>query len=338
MGTGSAGFNGDGLPALESDLYLPVAPLVDPGGRLWFLDWNNHRLRFLDDDGLVQTAVGNLLPGDGPQDGRERGAGAPGLEVPMNHPTDLAMRDGQLLLAVWHNHKIRSYDPSTGLVRILAGDAPGFLGDGGPASEALLAYPSALDVGPEGRVWIADNENGRLRVIEDGQIDTAAGSGVVGFNGDGLAAHESDLGFPPEPGGGVLVGEGAVWLAESRTHRIRRFDLQTRTLQTVAGTGAAGWDGDGPATEVALAFPHDLEWGPDGALWFSDSHNHAIRRLVDGQIETMVGGTEGFAGDGGLALDASLAGPAGIAFSPEGDLYIADQGNHRVRRVRRGEW
>ncbi len=355
VGTGAAGFNGDGRAASETDLYRPIAPLFGEDGRLWLLDWNNHRLRVVE-DGVVTTAVGSLLPGDGPQDGREEGAGAPGPDVPLNHPTDLAWRGGELVMAAWHNHKIRSFDPATGLVRILAGADPGFLGDGGLAADALLQYPAALDVDETGAIWVIDNENGRLRRIADGTIETVAGTGEVGFNGDDRAPLETELGLPPgsglgfEPGGGVLVGDDGIWLAESLTHRIRRFDTNAGTFTTVAGTGVEDHAGDGAALDVPLAFPHDLEWGPDGALWFTDSHNNLVRRLLEGRVETMVGipgdgGSVGISerasaeeiGDGGLARDATLAGPAGIAFDAAGDLYIADRDHHRIRRVVR-DW
>lgn len=345
VGTGEAGFNGDGLTPLESDLYRPISVTFDGSGHLYLLDWNNHRLRVVDGDGLVQTAVGSLIPGDGPQDGREEAGGAPGAEVPMNHPTDLAWRDGDLLMAVWHNHKIRAYDPSTGLVTIVAGSDPGFSGDGGEAQTALLQYPGAVEVDPDGRIWVVDNDNGRLRVIEDGVIDTVVGSGTLGFNGDGRPFLETDLGLPPgrgegfEPGGGIAIdGDGVVWLAETTTHRIRRFDPRegAEWVSTIAGTGEAGWNGDGHGVETQVDSPHDVEVGPDGGLWFSDSHNHRVRRIVNGEVETVVGsGEEGFAGDGGPALEAALARPAGLAFDEDGNLYIADQDNHRIRKVLR---
>ena len=341
VGTGHAGWNGDG-PAAEIDLYRPIAVLPD-GDRVWFLDWNNHRLRVLQDD-AVSTAVGNEIPGDGPQDGSEYGDGAPGLDVPMNHPTDLALLDGDVLLTVWHNHKLRRYDPVSGLVTVVAGGEPGFTGDGGPAQDALLQYPQGGDV-EDGVIWFTDNENGRVRRIVDGTIETVAGTDEVGWNGDDLPPLETRLGLPPgsgegfEPGGGLLIDDGIIWLAESLTHRIRRFDPAAGTFATVAGTGEAGWDGDGEATSVRLTFPHDLERGPDGALWFSDAHNHAVRRLVDGEVQTMVGGHgAGFGGDGGPASEAVLSRPAGIAFDDAGDLWIADHENHRIRRVLRGDW
>jgi len=341
VGTGAAGFNGDGNPPLESDLYRPISVTFDAAGAMYFLDWNNHRLRVIDGDGLVQTAVGSLIPGDGPQDGREEGDGAPGHEVPMNHPTDLAWAGDQLLLAVWHNHKIRAYDPASHLVTIVAGSEPGFAGDGEDAATALLEYPGAVEVDPEGRIWVVDNDNGRLRVIEDGVIQTVVGSGTLGFNGDGRPLLETDLGLPPgrgegfEPGGGIAIDDdGIVWLAESLTHRVRRIDVVAGDITTIAGTGEPGWDGDGAG--AAVDYPHDVAIGPDGGLWFSDSHNHRVRRVVDGEVETMVGsGEEDFAGDGGPALEAAMGRPAGLAFDAEGHLYIADQDNHRIRKVLR---
>lgn len=167
-----------------------------------------------------------------------------------------------------------------------------------------------------------------------GTITTLAGSGDKTDNGPEQPALKANIN---QPFGLEFGPDGGLYVCERGLHRIRRWDPRSGVLSTVAGTGQAGYTGDGgPATSATLREPHELRFGPDGRLYFTDMANHVIRRvdLKSGRIDTVAGtGQPGFSGDGGPATGALLKQPHSLAFDPAGRLYIADIGNHRIRRV-----
>jgi hypothetical protein len=343
-GNGLQAFNGDGLTLAESAFYWPLDLEFSPDGRAYLVDWNNHRIRRVEADGRIQTVIGNALPGDGPADQSDNlPEGAPGLDVELNHPTDLQfMPDGTLLVAAWHNHKIRTFDPITGRVRVLCGAGPGAsMRD--VAKRSLLNQPKSVAIDSRQNVYVADSRNQRIRMIESEIMDTVAGSGKKGYEGDGgtplLASfYMQQIDENPEPGGSITVdGDGRVYLADTYNNRIRRIDFTARTVTTVAGNGTAGFGGDGgPAIAASLNLPRDIELGPDGRLFIADTNNQRIRAvdLTTGIITTIAGSGEGgFDGDGGPATAAKLQRPFGIGFDRDGQLYVADTFNNRFRKV-----
>jgi sugar lactone lactonase YvrE len=362
----------DGVSKREAALYWPMdiefAPL--PDGRGYILDWQNHRVRRVDSEGLVTTVIGSDSPGDGPGPGAGNevvAPGVPGTEVSLNHPTDIQFApDGTLYLAAWHNHKIRKYDVGTGLMQVACGRGPGFVGDPGPCGPdstgtapplpaALLSMPKAIALAPTGDLYIVDTRNFRVRRMSTGTgaIDTVAGMptrGSGGDDGDPLAAQFSfqkgldqqmggvSVDDNPEPGGAVaLDASGRLYIADTENQRIRRVDFSLRRIETVAGDGTAGFGGDGgAATSAQINYPRDIEISPDGRLFIADTDNHRIRvvDLATGIIDTVAGnGVAGEGGDGGEARAAGLRRPFGIGFDAAGDLYIADTRNNRIRRV-----
>jgi sugar lactone lactonase YvrE len=163
---------------------------------------------------------------------------------------------------------------------------------------------------------------------------TIAGTGVAGFSGDGGPGTKAEVNNPY----GLTIGpDGALYFCEIGNHRIRRLDLATKRISTVAGSGNKGYAGDGgPALEAALNEPYEVRFDRDGNLFFADMQNHAVRRVdrKSGVITTVAGtGVAGFSGDGGPAAKAQLRQPHSIAFDREGRLLICDIGNHRIRRV-----
>lgn len=342
-GDGKAAFNGDGLGATATSFYWPLDVEFSSDGRGYLVDWNNHRIRRVEADGRVQTVIGSDLPGDGPADQSDNNPeGAPGLDVELNHPTDLQfMPDGTLLVAAWHNHKIRTFDPVTGRVRVLCGAGPGFKRD--MAKRALMNQPKSVAVDARQNIYVADSRNQRIRMLENDILDIVAGSGTKGYDGEGgmplaVSFHMQQIDENPEPGGSITVDlEGRIYLADTYNNRIRRIDLKAGTVTTIAGNGTPGFGGDGgPATAAALNLPRDLELGPDGRLYIADTNNQRIRAvdLATGIITTVAGnGTPGFGGDGGPATMAPLQRPFGIGFDKAGDLFIADTFNNRIRRV-----
>ena len=350
-GNGDAAFTGEGEPALATSLYWPVDLEFAPDGLPYLLDWQNHRVRRIDADGMLRTVFGTDGIGDGPIPGTGDETVPPGVaatSINLNHPTDLQFSPdgGTLYLAAWHNHKIRKMDMATDLAEIVCGRGPGFAGDGGADATTLLNMPKGIALAPSGDLFVLDTRNFRVRRIAAGTgiIETVAGDGTRGAAGDGgdpLAAEFSFQGDSdnPEPGGSIaLDGEGRLYIADTENHRIRRADFSRGIIETVAGDGTPGAVGDGgPAILAELSHPRDVELGPDGRrLFIADTENHEIRvvDLETGIIDAVAGtGATGFSGDGGPAREAALDRPFGIAFDAAGDLFIADTLNNRIRRV-----
>jgi RHS repeat-associated protein len=187
-----------------------------------------------------------------------------------------------------------------------------------------------VDVGPDGSQYIALPHGDLIvRIAPDGTQSIVAGNGVEGFSGDGGPATQAMLGDPT----GVAVGrDGSLYIAEESNFRVRKVSPDG-TISTVAGTGVAGFSGDGgSATQAKLTFAERVAVAPDSSLYILDGQR--VRRVNnDGIINTVAGnGTVGFSGDGGLATAASLNASA-VAVAPDGGFYIADFGNRRVRRV-----
>ena len=358
VGNGLEGFNGEGKNRLETTLYWPFDISFLSNGRRILLDWNNHKVREILGDETIQTIVGTDFVGDGPADLSDlTPEGAPPLTVDLNHPTDILEFPNQdVIFMAWHNHKIRVIDHETGRVRVLLGAGAAFVGDGGPAKDARVNQPPHGTWDERGNFFFIDQRNQRIRVLydfanqrENAIVGTVAGTGTAGFNGDG-AALQTQLNFPaggnPEPSGGLTFGpDGALYFSDSNNNRLRKIvfggaaDFTDGQIVTVAGTGERDFGGDdGPAVDAKIAFPGDMEIGPDGNLYFADTNNNRVRMidLSSGVISTVVGtGEKGYGGDGGPALEAKLNRPFGVAFDPAGDLYVSDSFNSRIRKVKR---
>lgn len=383
-GTGKAGLGQDGLPAAEVMLYLPQDITFGPDGRLYILDWNNHRVRTVV-DGAIQTLIGTGYLGDAPE-GQAR-------EISLNHPTHISFDpEGRLILSAWHNSKIMAMDLATGHVKPICGTGGrDYGGDGGPAEQAVLDLPIATAFDSQGRMLIMDQANQRIRRVGlDGMINTVVGpdksyvpSGFTrvcaddgmggmtcklckaaeaqdpacaaqkpkpqGFAGDDHPATEALLFLPfgqrAPPTGRMELGPGdRLFIADTGNQRVRVFEPDGM-IHTVAGSGPAafdpsfsgGYSGDGgPATSAMLKNPTDVAVAPDGTLYIADNENFCVRKVdTAGVITTAAGrcGERGFGGDGGPATQALLDRPYGVAVDAQGNLWIADTHNHRVRVV-----
>jgi len=300
--------------------------------------------------------MGTDFVGDGPKDLSDKTPeGADPLTVDLNHPTDVQeFPNGDLLVMCWHNHKLRVIDKNDGRVHVLLGAGAGFMGDGGPAKDALVNQPPRAVLDPDGNLFFVDQRNQRLRVIYNFSadrgnaiIDTIVGTGTAGFNGDGPAL-QTQVAFPaggnPEPASGIAIGsDGTLYFSDTNNNRIRKVVFndpgvfKDGVVTTIAGTGDKGFAGDGDlAVNAQLSFPEDIEIGPDGNLYFADTDNNRVRMidLTTGIITTVAGtGESGYSGDGGLANAAKLQRPFGVAFGPDGNLYVSDTFNSRIRKV-----
>ncbi|RYE84217.1 MAG: hypothetical protein EOO65_02650, partial [Methanosarcinales archaeon] len=304
---------------------------------------------------IITTVAGNGSAGNS-------GDGGPATAAMLVGPTDIsalynASSGGVVLfIADQGNHRIRRVDEGGNITTVAGNGTLGYSGDGGPATAALLRYPFGVAVvcnTTSGGVvlYIADRANHRIRCVDEGgAITTAAGAASSGFSGDGGLATAATLQSPCGVSALINASSGGVvlYLADSGNQRIRRVD-EAGIITTVAGTGAAGYFGDGgPATAAALWNPYSLsavvnESSGGVLLYIADSNNHRIRCVDEGgNITTVAGnGTAGFTGDGSLATTAKIYLPRGVTamYNASGGgaiLHIADFGNHRVRRVNEG--
>ena len=334
-GTGEPGKGTEGAGLLETELYLPQDLTLGPDGRFYILDWNNHRIRVVD-NGVVRTLIGSGELGDAPA--------GPALEVSLNHPTHVSFDpQGRLIVSAWHNSMVLRYDFDTGHIEPIVGDGSrAFGGDGGPASEAWVDLPSATAFDPAGRMYISDQENQRIRMVDlNGIITTVVGTGEPGFSGDGGPASGAQIYAPvgqsaPPTSRIAIDTHGDLYLADTFNNRIRKVDTNG-IVTTVAGSGERGFSGDGgPAIEAALFWPCDVAVDAEGNLFIADTFNHCIRKVdTNGIIATLagLGGTYGNEGDGDHPRQAKFKRPYGIELDKEGNLYIADTHNHRIRVV-----
>jgi streptogramin lyase len=202
---------------------------------------------------------------------------------------------------------------------------PGYSGDGGPATNAQLNNPYGLARGLDGGLYICDMDNHVIRKItRDGIISTVAGTGKRGYSGDGGIATRAELNEPYEV---RFDKEGNIFFVEMRNGVVRRVDAKTKIISTVAGTGKAGFSGDGgAATSATLNQPHSIQLDPVGDLFICDIGNHRIRKVVmkTGMISTFAGTGERTANrDGAKISGAPLNGPRAIDFDKVGNLWLA---------------
>jgi streptogramin lyase len=260
----------------------------------------------------------------------------PAIQASIGPPASIAV-DGQgdIYFADTRNNEVREVTPAGGMSIVAGGggnDYPNH-GDGGPATDAELRFPDAVALDGSGDLFIADTGHAEVREVStSGIITTIAGNGQSGSSGDGGPAVRAKL---EAPDGLAVDSAGDVYVSDRVTNRIRKIS-PSGIITTVAGTGTAGFSGDGdPATNAELNGPAGLAFGPDGTLYVADQNNQRIRAISPtGIITTVAGdGQPGFSGDGGPATDASLDDPQDIVVNQAGDLYIADTLNGLVREV-----
>lgn len=254
----------------------------------------------------------------------------------LNFPTAVAVdAAGHVYIADTMNHRVRRVDAATGIISTIAGNGQArYSGDGGPAVSATLNEPTALVADAFGHLYIADQNNNRVRIVDltTGVIETAAGNGVAAYNGDGIPAVKASLAGPS----GLALGPGGeLYVADMFSGRIRMVDRKTDVISTVVGDGGEyRFQNQGDSPSASLARPYGIAVDRQGHIFITDSDNHLVRRWDREQklITRVVGtGTAGFGGDGGPAEGASLSYPFGITIDRDGAILIADTFNHRIR-------
>ncbi|HXN47522.1 MAG TPA: hypothetical protein VN893_12825 [Bryobacteraceae bacterium] len=224
---------------------------------------------------------------------------------------------------------------TSGTLTVVAGSStlPGYSGDGGAATDAQLAQPSGLALDSTGNLYIADAGNSVIRKVAatTGLISTVAGNGTPGYTGDGGLATAAQLGHPRYV---AVDGSGNLFLSDSDNSVIRMVTAATGLITTVAGNGTPGYTGDGTPATTANLSPFGLAVDGSGNIYVADAIDSVVRKVAAGVITTVAGtGTPGVSGDGGLATSAQLSTPYGVVVDAAGNLYIADSGNFRVRKV-----
>jgi trimeric autotransporter adhesin len=308
-GDGAYHSSGDGNPSTTATLYFPTNIATDTSGNLYIADTYNNRIRKIA-KGIISTIVG----GDGS----------------LNQPEGVAVdSNSNIYIADTRNQRIEMVSSSGNVTTIAGNGGQGFSGDGGLATDASLDSPAAVAVDTLGNIYIADYNNRRIRKVFGGIITTIAGDGSYGYSGDGVATAVS-LGNPSAL---ALDSAGNLYIADPYVNRVRK--LSNGILTTIAGTGYGGSSGDGgPATRAALNGPLGVAVDKSGNIYISELYGDRIRQLSNGVITTIAGsGVSGYRGDGGLAVNAWMRSPWGVALDPMGNLYIADNQNNRIREV-----
>jgi hypothetical protein len=328
-GTGVDGHDGDGGPATSAAIDHPRGIAVLPDGGFVFVEPFANTVRRVGPDGAIATVAGDGSAGFSGDDGPASAAALNGV-----HGVGL-LPDGSLVLADPGNHRIRRVWPNGTITTVAGNGIRGSSGDASLATAAELDNPRGLAALPDSGFLIADTDNQRVRrVWPDGTITTVAGNGFSGFVGDGGPAISAEL---DRPFGVSPTRDGGFLIADASNQRVRRVS-PGGVITTVAGTGTAGFSGDGgPATAAELDNPHNIVALPDGGVLIADTFNNRVRRVwPDGTITTVAGtGVSGFSGDGGPAAAAELNQPKALAVLPDDSGFlVGDAVNNRIRLVR----
>lgn len=340
----------DGAPATEAALAFPGDIASDKDGNRYIADTGHQRVRKVDvGTGIITTVAGSTvcLTVDFCSGGYS-GDGGQATAAELNYPTSVAIDgDGNIYVSTVGDYdpntflnfnRVRRIDASTGVITTVAGGgspADG-VGDGGPATDALLSYPRGIDVDAAGNLYIADLYQHRIRKVDasTGKISTVAGTGEGGLSGDGGPATSAQLLYPS----GVAVNSsGDLFIADEGNNRVRKVDASSGTITTVAGTSTGGYSGDGgPATSAQLNVPIGVSIDGAGSLFISDAGNVRVRKVdSSGTITTFAGNGEyGYSGDGGPATEAGVYAEGTDADG--GSLFIADSQSSRIRKVDAG--
>jgi trimeric autotransporter adhesin len=347
---GEPGRSPERTPAAESLLRTPDGLVADPDGNVFFSDMNNHRIARIDGRTGAMSTVYESIPGDG---------------APTWRPGPL-FRDhrGDLWVGDVFGNRILRFRAGKGRPEVVAGG--GSIGDGGPATRAVLSHPGCLAADRRGNLYIADAFAHRVRRVDaaTGRIETLAGTGVPGYNGDGIPAAQAQLNYP----GGLLVDGEALYIGDYYSNRVRKVDLASRIITTIAGSGEPGNEGDGgAAVKASMLNPHAITMDDQGRLIVTSAVEQSVRRidlrtgiidavplapamvppdrvlvfyatafwkngfyLADGMRDQVL-----FVGPDGISRVVGrpyLRYPMGVAVSPRGQLYISDTRNNRVVR------
>ncbi len=319
----TGGFSGDGGGATAARLNGPQGIWMDAADNIYIADRGNHRVRRFTDGGTIATVAGTGTPG-------HAGDGGAAVSARVDHPSGVCGVGQRVIISDTMNGCLRKVEAGAISTWPLA-VVPGLSGPGGVVSH----YDS---VRKTHFLFIADQENHRIRRLDTATnaIATVAGTGVAGYAGDNGPATEARLNSPRD----VCMAGGNLYIADVQNNRVRKVTNPSAetvgAITTVAGTGQAGYDGEGMAAGKQLNKPQGITADGAGNIYIADTGNHRIRKVsAAGTIATVVNtsGAEGSSGDGNDATAATVKTPQGVFVGGNGDIYIADTGNHRIRKV-----
>jgi uncharacterized protein (TIGR03437 family) len=330
-GSGKTGFAGDNLPATAALMSAPAGIAIDTKGNLYISDSGNFRVRVVNPAGVISTFAGGVSSGplgaslnDGPAE-----------QANLQQPSGLAVdSSGNLLIALALGRQVRRVTP-LGITTIAGLPLSVSAGENIPAVSAPLLQPYGLTLDNAGAIYVADTLEQRIKKISTaGIITTVAGDGLFGNSADGGPAL-----IVGDPRGLGFDRAGNLYFSALAGATIRRI-APNGTVTTVAGNNGGGFFGDGAAATAAKLFaPCCLALDSAGTLYFADTGNNRVRRVdLTGKINTIAGnGLPGTAtspdGDNGPALSANLSGPRQVALDTKGNVYVADSGNQRIRKI-----
>lgn len=313
------GSGGDGSQATAARLLSPCAVAVDGAGNLYIADADDNRVRKVSPAGIITTLAGNGSYGFSGDGGA---ATAAALAAPQSVAVDAA---GNVYIADSDNNRIRRVAAATGVIATVAGSGSyGYLGDGLPATAAALGRPLGVAVDSAGNIYIADTDNQVVRKVGGGGvIGTVAGNHEFGYSGDGGPATGASFIYPS----GIAVDlAGNIFVTDTYNLAVRKIVAAGGTVVTVAGPDAAG--GPYGATGVAV--------DAAGNLHVAERDGNQVSRFdaATGTLSAVAGtGFPGYGGDAGSASSAFLYAPTGVAVDAGGNVYVADAGNGRVRKI-----
>lgn len=347
-GSGTAGYTPDVPPvaATTAQVNFPYSVAAGPGGDIYIADYENHRIRRVSaTTGQITTIAGTGMGAYFAVDD-----GGPATAARIKWPAGMAFdASGNLFFCDFGNNVVRRVS-TTGIITTVAGTPgtlPAYSGDGGAATAARLGNPLGVAIHPvTGNLLIADQLNHAIRSVNaSGVISTIVGNGTIGVGaaGDGGAAVSARLN---EPSDIAVDAAGNIYIADNGNNRVRKINNSTGIISTVAGVVAGtvpgsvyGYAGDGgPATTARVYYPKGIAVDGPGNIYIADWNNHVIRKVnTSGTIYTLAGtGTAGYSGDGGLATLGQFKFPTDVTVRTDGDVFVADNENNRVRRIKIG--
>ena len=319
------------VATIADKLANPYGITIGPDGALYICEVDANVVHRLD----LKTHQLTVVAGNG-QKGYS-GDGGPATAAALNQPYEVHFdRAGNMFFVEMPNHVVRRVDAKTHIITTVAGTGqPGFAGDGGPAVKAQFRQPHSIAFDHEGRLYICDIQNNRIRRVDlkTGLIETFAGTGDKSPTPDGAPITGTPLNGPRAM---AFDSRGDMFLVLREGNAVYRLDMRRKTIHHLAGTGKQGYAGDGgPAREALLSGPKAISLGPDG-VYIADTESHTIRRidLKKGTIETIAGAGKRGDGPDGNPLGCGLARPHGVFVAAKGVVYIADSENHRIRELR----
>jgi len=326
-GNGMAGYFGDGSPALTAMLDSPTCIVRDESGNLYINDQRNNCVRKVNPAGIITTIAGTGIGG-------YYGDGGAATMAQLSQNWGIALdHSGNLYIADEGNHCVRKVNAAGQITTFAGTGIAGNSGDNGPATNAKLFSPIGVAADGSGNIYVGDFVNYTVRKINAaGIITTVAGTGITGFNGDGIAATTAQLGYI---WGIATDGSGNLYICDGSNNRVRKVNT-SGIISTIAGTGTPGYTGDGaPAISATLNQPINVSVSSSGEIYIADFQNNCVRKInTSGIISTITGtGISGFSGDGGPATAAKLYHPISAIQDPGGNVYIADLDNVRIRKI-----